>query len=208
MVWRKREEESELNQDIISMIGRCNIPILVLDERWHELFPEYKKTQKIKELEKNLNRLIKYQGKINDDKKEMKKLKHRLMEEIISNMGESTGEAGLLKQKKQEKSQRLIKEINVKLAQSEDEENLLPYKIKKANEELLIESLKIWYQELDSNREEIKALTEWIADAREKLKVNILKKQDMEMENNSIYSYMHSLLGAGVMQALDEDLDR
>ena len=208
MVWRKREEESELNQDIISMIGRCNIPILVLDERWHELFPEYKKTQKIKELEKNLNRLIKYQGKINDDKKEMKKLKHRLMEEIISNMGESTGEAGLLKQKKQEKSQRLIKEINVKLAQSEDEANLLPYKIKKANEELLIESLKIWYQELDSNREEIKALTEWIADAREKLKVNILKKQDMEMENNSIYSYMHSLLGAGVMQALDEDLDR
>ena len=85
---------------------------------------------------------------------------------------------------------------------------MLPYKIKKANEELLIESLKIWYQELDSNREEIKALTEWIADAREKLKVNILKKQDMEMENNSIYSYMHSLLGAGVMQALDEDLDR
>lgn len=207
MVWRKKEEESELNRDIMAMISRCNIPVLTLDERWHGLFPEHKKTQKIRELEKNLNNLIKHQGKINDDKKEMKKLKHRLMEGIISNMGESEGEAGLLKQKKQEKSQKLIKEINVKLAQSEDEENLLPYKIKQANEELLIESLKIWYKELDSNREEINALTEWIADAREKLKVNILRKQDMEMENNSIYSYMHSLLGAGVMQALDDNLE-
>lgn len=207
MAWRKKEEEPDINENIKSMISRCDVPILTLDERWHSLFPDYKKTQKIRELEKRLNDLIKRQGRLNDDKKEMRKLKHRLMEEIISNMGEGTGSAGALKQKKQEKSQKLIKEINVKLAQSEDEVNMIPFKIKQANEQLLAESLKIWYKELDSNKEQIKALNEWITDAREKLKVNILRKQDMEMENNSIYSYMHALLGAGVMEALDDDYD-
>lgn len=207
MAWRKKEEEPDINESIKSMISQCNIPILTLDERWHGLFPDYKKTQKIRDLEKKLNNLVKRQGRLNDDKKEMKKLKHRLMEEIISNMGEGVGSAGALKQKKQDKSQKLIREINVKLAQSEDEVNLIPFKIKQANEELLTESLKIWYRELDSNKEQIQALTEWITDAREKLKVNILRKQDMEMENNSIYSYMHTLLGAGVMEALDDDFN-
>lgn len=202
MAWKKKEENSEYNE-VRRMVRSTRIPILILDKRWHELFPDYKKTNRIKELERQLNELLKKQGKMTDDRKEMKKLKQKLMEEIISNMSEEGGEIGRLKQKKQEKSQKMILDINDKLEQYEEELDEIPEKIKRVNEELLIESIRIWNTEMENNREEIEALNNWILDAREKLKANILRKQDMETQNSAMYSYMHNLLGAKLMEQVD-----
>ncbi len=202
MAWKKKEEVSEYTE-VRRMIRNSKIPILTLDNRWHELFPDYKKTSRIKELEHQVNDLLKKQGKITDDRKEMKKLKQKLMEEIISNISEEGGEVGRFKQKKQEKSQKLILEINDKLEQCEEELDEIPDKLKRVNEELLIESLKVWHTEMEENRQEIEALNNWILDAREKLKTNILRKQDMETRNSAMYSYMHNLLGAKLMEQVD-----
>ncbi len=202
MAWKKKEENSEYNE-VRRMVRSTRIPILTLDNKWHELFPDYKKTNRIKELERQLNELLKKQGKMTDDRKEMKKLKQKLMEEIISNMSEEGGEIGRLKQKKQEKSQKMILDINDKLEQYEEELDEIPNKIKRVNEELLIESIRIWHTEMEHNREEIEALNNWILDAREKLKANILRKQDMETQNSAMYSYMHNLLGAKLMEQVD-----
>lgn len=202
MGWKKKEVPAEDNE-LRRVIRNSNVPILILDGRWHELFPDFRKTNRIKELERIINELLKKQGKVADDRKEMKKLKQRLMEEIISNMGEEGGEAGRLKQKKQEKSQKMILEINQKLQESEEELDALPEKIKRANEELLIESIRVWKEEMDSNSEQIEAIEAWILNAREKLKENILRKQDMETRNTEMYSYMHNLLGARLMEQVD-----
>ncbi len=202
MAWKRKEENSEYNE-VRRMVRSTRIPILTLDNKWHELFPDYKKTNRIKELERQLNELLKKQGKMTDDRKEMKKLKQKLMEEIISNMSEEGGEIGRFKQKKQEKSQKMILDINDKLEQYEEELDEIPDKIKKVNEELLIESIRIWHTEMEHNREEIEALNNWILDAREKLKTNILRKQDMETQNSAMYSYMHNLLGAKLMEQVD-----
>ena len=75
--------------------------------------------------------------------------------------------------------------------------------MEKVNEDLLIESIHMWHTEMEHNRGEIEALTQWIVDAREKLKANILRKQDMETQNNAMYSYMHNLLGAKLMEQVD-----
>ena len=202
MGWKKKEVPSEDNE-LRRIIRNSNVPILILDSRWHELFPEFRKTNRIKELERMINELLKKQGKVSDDRKEMKKLKQRLMEEIISNMSEEGGERGRQKQKKQEKSQKMILEINQKLEESERELDSLPEKIKRVNEELLVESLRIWKKEMDENNEQIEAIEAWIVDAREKLKENILRKQDMETRNTEMYSYMHNILGARLMEQVD-----
>ena len=202
MGWKKKEVPAEDNE-LRRVIRNSNVPILILDSRWHELFPEFRKTNRIKELERVINELLKKQGKISEDRKEMKKLKQRLMEEIISNMSEDGGEVGRLKQKKQEKSQKMILEINQKLEESEEELDSIPGKIKRANEELLLESLRIWKEEMDANSEQIEAIEAWILNAREKLKENILRKQDMETRNTEMYSYMHDLLGARLMEQVD-----
>lgn len=190
--------------DFKNSLKNKKIPILTLDNRWHELFPEYDKPPVIKELEKSINELIKEQGKLVNDMKDMKKLKKKLMEEIVANMETNDGADSKLKAKKLDKSQKFIKEINEKMKDSEDKLGDIPYTIKELNEKLMVESMKICYGRMKDNGSEIKKLSEWIIKVREELKQNILIKQDLEVKNNSIYSYMHDMLGAEVMQMFDE----
>ena len=108
MAWKKKQVSPPEDNELRRVLRNTNIPILTLDSRWHELFPEFRKTNRIKELERMINDMLKKQGKISDERKEMKKLKQRMMEEIISNMSEDNGEVGRLKHKKQEKSRQNI----------------------------------------------------------------------------------------------------
>lgn len=182
------------------------IPILTLDERWHELFPEYDKPAHIKDIETKLNDLIKQQGKMANDMKDMKSLKTKLMQEIITHMDVNDTELGRLKAKKLDKNQKLIKELSDKMNHTEDELIKLPYQIKAVNEKLIVESAKICYARLNRNNERAAEIGKWVAKIRDELKDKILEKQDMEMKNTAIYSYMHDMLGPELMQGLDEEL--
>ena len=202
MVKKKREQDS-VDSNLGSIILRSKIPILTLDERWHNLFPEEVKTPKIKELERRLNDLVKSQGQIGSDIEDLKKLKKKLMDEVIANMGESSGFAEKLKLKKQEKIQKLLYEINQKLDEAGDALDDRPDEIKRANADLLLECMRVWYEKLDNNNREIDEIGVWVEAVREKLKDKLLAKQDKEIENNAIYSYMHTLLGPKVMEQID-----
>jgi hypothetical protein len=182
------------------------IPILVFDSRWHELFPDYDKPASIKEIENKLNDLIKLQGKLTNDMKDMKSLKNKLMQEIITNMDVNESDAGKLKAKKMDKSQQFIKEISEKLTKAEDELIEIPYRIKELNEQLIIESAKVCYNRLNNNNKRIVEIASWISRVREDLKNKILEKQDMEMKNTAIYAYMHDMLGPELIQELDESI--
>ena len=56
----------------------------------------------------------------------------------------------------------------------------LPTEIEQANRELLVECMRVCYQELMDNTHEIEAINEWVKATRERLKDEILKKQGME----------------------------
>ncbi len=182
------------------------IPILTLDERWYELFPDYDKPAHIKEIESKLNDLVKQQGKLANDMKDMKNLKTKLMEEIITHMEVSNTEIGKLRAKKLDRNQRLIKEISDKMNRTEDELSELPYQIKAVNEKLIIESAKVCYARLNKNTQRVEEIAQWVSKIRDELKEKILEKQDMEMKNTVIYSYMHDMLGPELLQGLDEEL--
>jgi predicted transcriptional regulator len=178
------------------------IPILTLDERWYELFPQYEKPNHIKDIEYQLNELLKQQGKLVNDMKDLKSLKSQLMKEILDNMEISEDTSNSYKIL--EKNPKYIKEISEKMADMEEELANLPYLIKETNEKLIVESAKIWYQILENNNQEISGISQWIDKTRNELKEKILQKQDMELKNNQIYSYMHDLLGPDLVQVLDD----
>lgn len=180
-----------------------NIPILTLDNRWHELFPDFQKTSTIKSLENKVNELLKSQGKMVNDIKEMKKLKSTLINEIVANMESEDSDEGRLKTKKVEKSQKMILDINEKIKLAEDNLVNIPYKIKSTNEELLEESMRLCYERIKHNKEESDRIAQWIAKVRNELKERILIKQDMDMDISTIYTYMHDLLGPEVMEYFD-----
>jgi vacuolar-type H+-ATPase subunit I/STV1 len=196
----RRAKKAKLN----NLVKNQKLPILTLDSRWHEIFPEEEKTSEIKDLETKLNDLLRKQGKLVNEVKELKQLKKNLMGAIVANMEIDSSPAGKVKAKKQDRNKQYILEINEKIEKEMEELSKLPYRIREINEELLVESVTICYSRIEKQVEEINEVSDWILKTREKLKEKILLKQDMELRNTTMYSYMHDLLGAELMESIDK----
>ena len=91
----------------VALSGK-RIPVLTLDSKWHQLFTQAKPDRRIRRLEEKLNDLLKRQGKANTEVKEIRKLKKRLMQEIVENAQEASVENDGKAQKKAEDNKRLI----------------------------------------------------------------------------------------------------
>lgn len=193
---KKNTEESI---PIEQMLKGKKIPILVLDQRWHKLFPGGKKPPQVTELEKQLNELLKEQGKLVNDIKGMKKGKKKLMDAIVSGMSNPNND------KKKEKQQKLLVETNDKIAEYSDRLMELPYKIKSINEMLLVTGVKYCHDEWKNRTEELEALTEQIDTMRGEIKEKVAYKVDLEESIDVTYSLMHALLGREVMNLFDKD---
>ncbi|NLK27915.1 MAG: hypothetical protein GX306_06185 [Clostridiales bacterium] len=197
----KRIKKANLSK----VIKNRKLPILTLDSRWHEIFPEEEKTSEIKDLERKLNELLAKQGKLVNEIKDYKKIKKNLMNEIVANMDTNSGPTSKQREKKLDRNKQYILEINKKIDDEMEELSRLPYQIKEINEELLVESISICYDRISKQMVEINEISDWIKKAREELKIKILQKQDMENKNTLIYSYMHDILGAELMERFDEN---
>lgn len=177
------------------------IPILTLDERWYRLVTEKIKTDEIRYWEKELNDLLKKQGQVNNDIKEVKKIKNKLIQDVVENMQDEGNDPK--KQKVLEQNQRLIQEAKEKIHALEDESLDIPRDIAKANERLMLETVKVCYNKINANNEDLDVLDKWINATRVKLKKNILIKQDKENMNERLYKGMHDILGSDMMKELD-----
>lgn len=180
------------------------VPILVLDQKWHRLFAIHGKTEEIKEIEEELNRLLARQGQANQDIKDLKKVKNNLMDSIVANMeGKDEEKEDPVLTKKMEENRRLINEVNEKIEACEDELLELPRQIKSTNTDLMLASMGFCYEKLRTNSEEIEEITDWIKQVRIDLKKNIIKKQNREINSKEMYSYMHDIFGPQIIDIFD-----
>lgn len=181
-----------------ALIGKT-VPLLVLDQKWHRLFAVHGKTEEIKELEAKLNTLLAEQGRLNNRMKELKKLKGRLLDEIVQGMED--------KEAKVEENKRLVDEINQKLEECEDELVDIPYQIRETNDELMLLSMDYFYEKIRVNQTESTEIEEWINQVRIDLKKNIIRKQNRDINNREIYAYLHDIFGAEVINVFDIKFD-
>ena len=175
------------------------IPILTLDNKWHRLFTMMEPDRELKRLEENLNVLLRQQGKMNTETKSIKKIKKKLMDEIVQLM-EHEDKASL---KKIDENKRLIEECNGKLDEYQDKLLDLPKEINQANYALMIRTMEMCYEVLQKNTKEIDEIGEWINRVRIELKKNIVRKQEKEIKNHELYSFMHDIFGADVVEIFD-----
>lgn len=179
------------------------IPILTLDNKWHRLFTQTNPNKAILRLEEELNDLLKKQGKATTESKDIKRLKKRLMQEIVEN-AEGTAEGNNQKAlKKMEDNKRLINECNERLTMYEDQLIELPGEIDRVNRELMLQTMDICYDTLKTNETEIEETAKWVAAIRVELKKRLIRKQEMEQMNQELYSYMHDIFGAEVIEIFD-----
>jgi len=185
-----------------ALLGR-KIPVLTLDHKWHQLFTQTQPDQYIKHLEDELNELLKRQGKAKSESGRIKALKKKLMQEIVENAADASMENNEKAQKKTAESKRLIEECNEKLKEYEDELLFLPREIDRVNRELMLRTMEVCYSRLKENEKEIEENTQWINKARVELKKRLVRKQEKELMNQELYSYMHDIFGAEVIEIFD-----
>ena len=185
-------------------LERKNIPILTLDNKWHQLFSKMEKTEQIIEMEGELNSLLRRQGKLNNELKEIKALKKKLMDDIMVSADILDKDANNKKEeKKLEESKRLLNECNEKMANDEEELIDLPRTIYLKNQELMLATMEICYEEIHTNAKEIEEISAWISEMRKELKKKIIRKQEGEMKNKELYAYMHDIFGPSVIEMFD-----
>ena len=180
------------------------VPILVLDQKWHRLFAVHGKPDEIKQTEADLNALLARQGKLNEDLKQYKKLKTKLMGSIVANMdGTTIEEQNGEREKKLDADKQLIDETNQKLEEVEDELLEIPNRIKETNLNLMLQSMDYFYDKLRDNKAESDEIAEWINQVRVDLKKNIIKKQNRDINNREIYAYLHDIFGPSMLDLFD-----
>ena len=161
----------------------------------------------MKELEVQLNELLKRQGKINSELKDLHRIKSNLMDEIVTNMNGVEDGADKAAQKKIEESKRLINEINERVEGYQDEALDLPRLIDDVNYKLMLLTMQECYTILQDNTADIDRIGRWIKEMRVELKRKILEKQKMEIKNVELYSYMHDIFGSDVVDIFDIKYD-
>ena len=158
-------------------------------------------------MEKQLNKLIQKQGQTNNDLKEYEKTRKIIMNNVLNNMTDGHEIDSPIRSKRQDANQKLLEELRQKTMEAEELLDRLPDEITLANQELLIESMRICYETLIQNTKEIEWEEQWIGKVREELTEHILMKQEKELRNTETYKYMHDLLGAKVVEIFDREHD-
>lgn len=195
--------EGNRKQDIFAgALQGKKIPILTLDNKWYRLLNEVGR-EAAKDLEEQLNTLLKRQGKLNTETKDIKKLKKKLMNEIVPMVDEAEQGANSDLEKKIDEHKRLIADCNDRLDSYQDELLELPREIDRINYRLMLITMECCYDIMQENTEDIQKIADWVTEIRIELKKRLIRKQEMEQRNHEIYSYMNDIFGADVMNLFD-----
>lgn len=197
-----RKNGKQKTEEFKQALSGKSIPVLTVDNKWYKLLREVDKVQ-VKKLEDELNNLLKRQGKLTTETKDIKLLKKKLMAEIMPLMDEAEKNERSDAYKQVEQNKRLIEECNEKLEAYQDELLELPREIDRVNMSLMLLTMELCYDAMQSNTDEIQKIAQWARQMRIELKKQLVLKQEMEQRNQAIYSYMHDIFGADVVNLFE-----
>lgn len=201
--WDKKDRN--IKEFSIDNFKKNKIPILVLDKNWHYMFPPGRKTQKMLNLENNLNQLLKEQGRLINEEKDYNRFKKDCMNNIMELMEEAYTNENSEAQKNMSKSQKYIEQINNKIDNIEDKLIMLPIEIRNVNNELLNESINMCYSEMKTDKERVEQLDKEINELREELKDRIDEKTVKEEIIDRTYTFLHNLVGVDIINKIDKN---
>ena len=131
------------------------LPILTLDNKWYKLLTPQARRQ-VSVYERQLNALLRRQGKLNTETKDIRKLKKQLMNEIMPLVDEADQNPNPLLDKKIEQNRKLLEECNEKLESYQEELLELPHKIDDVNVQLMLITMDCCYETMKESTQESK----------------------------------------------------
>lgn len=189
-------------KEFLKALEGKRIAPLTLDNKWHQLFDGGVIPDDIKAKADELNDILKQQGNINNELKKVRALKKKLLDEMVTLADDAS--SGIPDAEKElEQHKRLIEDCNKHIDDYQDQLLDFPKLIDHVNRDLMIMTMEDCYDRLKENNEEIESIGKWIDEFRKELKKNVVRKQDRELANHRLYSYMHDIFGTEVIDIFD-----
>jgi len=180
------------------------LPPLVLDQEWHRLFTQMGVADaRISSCSERMLDLIKRQGKLVNESKDLKKIKQRLMDEIVELASDESAFTQKKTMKKLENNRRLVQECNQKFDDYQQELMDIPREIESINRDLMVRSMELCYDKLKESSDTVTEINKWIEEIKKQIKENVVKKQRLERYIRELYTYMHNIFGASVVELFD-----
>ncbi|HOM02316.1 MAG TPA: hypothetical protein PLH43_05750 [Acetivibrio sp.] len=197
---RRQNKNSEFDW---SVLKKNSIPILILDERWHNVFKNVEKTKEIIEKEEELKELLKEESRLAFEKKEILSRKKSYLDKIIKLTPEVFDNNNEQSKAEMEKCEKEINQINERIKTIEAEIDNMPERIREANLRLLECTINSVYFKMRENQVRVKELEELIENTKKQLASYIEEKEGLNEYDNEVYTYFHDLLGGEELQKLD-----
>lgn len=175
---------------------------LTLDNKWHQLFDGRGMPPNISEKADELNAYIGKQGNANNELKRVKALKKKLLDEMME-LADGASAGSKAAAAEIEKRKKLVDDCNAHIDNYQDELLDYPRDIDRINKELMLLTMDFCYDILKENSKEIEVISKWIEEFRIELKKQVVRKQEKEMANHRLYSYMHDIFGTEVIDIFD-----
>ena len=191
------------DEAFMAALAGKKIPYLTLDNKWHKLFTQIDENPEVERLSEELNELLRRQGKLNTEVREIRVLKKKLMGEVMPLARKMEHDPDRLTVKKMDEMTRLIEDCGKKIDAHKEELAELPRRMDEINRKLMLMSMDVCYHKLQDNTATISEIAEWISNVRVELKKNVVRKQEMEIENQKLYTYMHDIFGPDVIDIFD-----
>lgn len=187
------------------IIKRNKIPILINYEPWKKLFfvGFTKDMENIsKEISENINRKKELERELSKLQAQKPKIMARII--FISNeLNENQNEIAEIELDSLKKE---IEEINNNIELIFEELELMPKIIQEKNLELLKETVKYSYENMNSGESRLNEIDNLVKELREELDKLRGEKEELDKRVNHIYYFLHSLLGYEEMEKLDNKL--
>ena len=175
---------------------------LTLDNKWHQLFDGTEIPADIQKKADELNNLLREQGNINNEMKKVKGLKKKLLDELVT-LAEDASKGDKKAVAEVEQNKKLVDDCNAHIDEYQDKLLDYPHLIDDVNRQLMLLTMQDCYSRLQDNAKEIEEISRWIDEFRVELKKNVIRKQDKELANHRLYSYMHDIFGTEVIDIFD-----
>lgn len=184
------------------IMKKNRIPILIYDKQWKQVFHS-NMNKSMETLSKNLQQLLDEEKELEKKLKSSQDRKRVLMNKIIhlSDRLNSRGEE--IEISNMENARDEITKINDEIDEIRESLELYPKKIEIVNMELVKETAKTAYSEINTTESRLLDVDEEIHILREKLGMYWDEKESLEQKVQILYSLLHSIIGPEEIEKLD-----
>ncbi|AOY74841.1 hypothetical protein [Clostridium formicaceticum] len=184
------------------IIKKNRIPILIKDKQWNHIM-EGNKTRGVQGIAKRLEGLVNEEKILVQQLDGLKQTKEKLMNKILhlSDLLNTKGQEDVLEEL--EACREDINRINAEIDLVKESIDTHHIDIEEINLHLLKETIKIAYKDIKTNDSKLSAIDREIAQLREKLGDLRDEKVEVEQRIESLYSFLHMMMGHEEMEKLD-----